>query len=221
MIYLAAALLGGIVGLDGTAFPQAMISRPIVAGAIAGWIVGQPLEGAMMGAMLETFHLAILPIGAARYPESGTAAAAAACAFAWANASNTAVSLLLALAFSLVWERLTGGSVNVQRRVNEYVVALWGGPHTTGAVERRHLLAMLLDFMRGATVTMAGAGAGVLWLRVMDPIWNLGPGFAGGVIVAAAAGTAAAAIRVFGGWTARWKVFVAGLCTGLLFLLVR
>jgi mannose/fructose/N-acetylgalactosamine-specific phosphotransferase system component IIC len=221
MIFVAAALLGGIIGLDATSFPQSMVSRPIVAGALAGWLVGQPAEGALMGAILEAFHLAILPIGASKYPESGTAAAAAAFAFAWANAANTDVSILLALAFALSWERLTGGSVNVQRRINEFVVTARGGARSAGQVERRHFLAMMLDFLRGSTVTMAGAGAGVLWLRVVDPVWQLGPGLAQGAIFAAAAGTAAAALRVFGGFTARWKLFAAGLATGMIVLLLR
>jgi hypothetical protein len=171
--------------------------------------------------MLETFHLAILPIGAARYPESGTAAAAAAFGFTWASAAHTDVALLLALAFALAWERLTGGSVSMQRRINEWVVTGRGGAHSPAAVEVRHVIAMILDFLRGSSVTLAGAGVCVLWLRTVDPIWNLSSAFAQGAIVMAAACTVAAALRMFGGWAARWKLFAAGLATGLLVLLLQ
>ncbi len=218
---LLAALLAGIIALDGTSFPQAMISRPLVAGALAGWVVGMPENGAILGAILEAFHLAILPIGAARYPESGTAAAAAIFAWAWASTTDSGAALLLALAFALGWERLTGGSVTLQRRVNEAIVSVGGGPRTPGTLQARHLLAMLADFCRGVLVTLGGALVGMLWLTALDRLWTHGPDVAQGVAVAAAAGTAAALLRVFGGWTARWKLFAAGVGTGLLVLLVR
>ena len=68
MSWLAVALWGGAVGLDATSFPQVMISRPIVAAAVTGLLLGEPLAGIGVGVILELFALVILPIGAARYP---------------------------------------------------------------------------------------------------------------------------------------------------------
>ena len=73
MSWLIAALLGGFVGLDATSFPQVMISRPVVAGVLTGVLFGRPAEGLAVGFLVEAFSLIILPIGAARYPDSGTA----------------------------------------------------------------------------------------------------------------------------------------------------
>jgi PTS system mannose-specific IIC component len=221
MNWAVAAVLGGVVGLDGISFPQAMISRPLVAGALAGWIAGMPQEGVMLGAVLEAFHLAILPIGASRYPESGTATVAATIAYVWAAPIDTGAGILLALVFALAWERLTGASVTVLRHANERILAWRGGARSARGIEARHLLAMAADLVRGAVVTLAGAGAGFLWLELLEPLWSSGPVLTRGVVVAAAAGTAAAALRVFGGWAARWKLFVAGLACGLLLLVVR
>jgi len=218
---LIAALAGGVVGLDGTSFPQAMISRPLVAGALAGWLAGIPAEGALIGAVIEAFHLAILPIGAARYPEAGTATVAATFAFAWAAPADPGAGLLLALVFALIWERVTGASVTLQRRVNEVILAARGGVRTARAVEVRHLFAMAIDFARAAITSLAGAAAGWLWLDVVAPLWTLGPSPAHGLVLAAAAGAAAAVLRVFGGWTGRWKLFLAGTASGLLVLLIR
>ena len=39
---LPLALLGGMLGLDVVSFPQAMISRPLVAATLAGALVGDP-----------------------------------------------------------------------------------------------------------------------------------------------------------------------------------
>ena len=38
-----------------------MISRPLVAGALTGWLLGDPVTGLEVGAMLELFHLAGMP----------------------------------------------------------------------------------------------------------------------------------------------------------------
>ena len=49
---LALALFGGLVGLDSVSFVQAMISRPVIAGPIAGFILGVPEGGMMAGVVL-------------------------------------------------------------------------------------------------------------------------------------------------------------------------
>ena len=36
--------------------------------ALAGAVVGRPMAGAMIGVVLEAFHLSVLPVGAARFP---------------------------------------------------------------------------------------------------------------------------------------------------------
>lgn len=215
---LLAALAGGVVGLDATSFPQAMISRPIVAGAIAGWLAGIPAEGAMLGAVLEAFHLAILPIGAARYPESGTATAASVFAMAWAGSDHGAVMVLAAM-FALGWERLGGASVILLRRVNERIAPTGARKAHASTITLRHSFAMAVDFMRGAVITVGGAGAGLLWIRLLDEHWALGPDTARGVLFASAAGCAAGALHVFGGWKARWRLFAAGAVAGTLVVL--
>jgi mannose/fructose/N-acetylgalactosamine-specific phosphotransferase system component IIC len=68
-------LLGAICGLDVVSFPQVMISRPIVAATAGGTLTGRPLEGLVLGAILELIALDTLPFGASKYPEWGSAAA--------------------------------------------------------------------------------------------------------------------------------------------------
>ena len=77
MNWLGVMVLGGIAGVDATSVAQTMISRPFIAATLTGLLVGRPEEGALLGAILELFALVILPVGAARYPEAGTAAVAA------------------------------------------------------------------------------------------------------------------------------------------------
>ncbi|MSR07597.1 MAG: hypothetical protein EXR93_11110 [Gemmatimonadetes bacterium] len=67
---------GTLVGVDLASFPQVMIARPLVAGTVAGWIVGDPAGGLAVGAVLEMFALEVMPVGATRYPDYGPAAVA-------------------------------------------------------------------------------------------------------------------------------------------------
>ena len=71
----AIALLGAVFGLDVVSFPQAMLSRPLVAATLAGAFLGSPEAGLLLGATLECFALESLPVGASRYPEWGSSSA--------------------------------------------------------------------------------------------------------------------------------------------------
>ena len=67
---------GTLVGLDLISVGQFMLARPLVAGTVAGVIVGDPVAGGMVGAVLELFALDVLPVGAVRYPDYGIGAVA-------------------------------------------------------------------------------------------------------------------------------------------------
>ncbi|HUG39133.1 MAG TPA: PTS sugar transporter subunit IIC [Longimicrobiales bacterium] len=215
MSWLATAILGGIVGLDATSFPQIMISRPVVAGVLTGGLFGRPAEGLALGFLVEVFALIILPIGAARYPESGTATVAATAAYLAATPPGLqAGSLLLALAFALGWERLAGESVVLHRRSNGRML-IGGGPLAADALERRHLVAMTLDFMRGGLVAVAGALAGYGLLRLLAPLWELPQATTLAVLGIAAAGMLGTAVPLFGAGRAARVSLVAGLLVGV------
>jgi len=62
MQIIIAALGGAFICLDRIAF-QTMISRPIVIATIVAMIMGNPLVGLMIGALLELFWLDKLPLG--------------------------------------------------------------------------------------------------------------------------------------------------------------
>jgi PTS system mannose-specific IIC component len=67
--YLMAAAVAVFSGLDRTAFLQLMISRPIVAAPLTGWLLGDPMAGLQAGAMVELLWLGRLPVGAAIPPD--------------------------------------------------------------------------------------------------------------------------------------------------------
>jgi mannose PTS system EIIC component len=224
MSWLAVGLLGGVVGLDATSFPQVMISRPLVAAGLTGAILGRPLEGLAVGLLLEVFSLGILPIGAARYPESGTGAIAGAAAYINASNGPDAFLLLLAVVFALLWERLAGASVTWLRRANERFVgeiAAAAGGSGGRLLETRHLGAMLLDFLRGAVVALAGAVLALGVLGLLGPLWALGDSPVLGVLVVAMATMLGAALSLFGNWEERWLSLTLGIACGLALVLLQ
>ncbi len=67
--YLLAGMISMLTGLDRVAFVQVMISRPLVAGPLTGWVLGDPLTGLEVGMLLELLWLGRLPVGAAIPPD--------------------------------------------------------------------------------------------------------------------------------------------------------
>jgi len=60
---LQIALAGGVIGLDRLAFGQFMISQPIVAAPLVGWLLGDLHTGMQVGVVLELFWFRDLPVG--------------------------------------------------------------------------------------------------------------------------------------------------------------
>jgi len=67
--YFLAGLVAILAGLDRVALVQIMISRPLVAGPLTGWLLGNPLTGLEVGMLLELLWLGRLPVGAAIPPD--------------------------------------------------------------------------------------------------------------------------------------------------------
>ncbi len=214
--WLMVALMGGLVGLDGTSFPQAMFSRPLVAGTLTGALLGRPAEGVLLGFLLEAFALVILPIGAARYPESGTAAVAATSAYvAFAPNGSSVGALVLTLAFALAWEQVCGASIVLLRRGNGQLLTRHG-PVSASTLERLHLTAMAADFLRGSVLAAGGGLLAYGLVRAAEPVWGLDGGVVTGALGVIAAGMVGTAAALFGGVRSRRLALVAGACAGIL-----
>ena len=116
---LVLGVLGAILGLDMVSFPQAQISRPIVAATLGGAFMGNAGVGMLCGALLELFAHETLPFGASRYPEWGSSSpVAGAAAAAGAAVGSLQMSLLFAVPFGLLIASLGGLSMVELRRLN-------------------------------------------------------------------------------------------------------
>lgn len=75
--YLLSAFVAVVAGLDRTAALQIMISRPIIAAPLTGWLLGEPMIGLQVGGLIELLWLGRLPVGAAIPPDDTQVAVAA------------------------------------------------------------------------------------------------------------------------------------------------
>jgi len=211
MELLLVAFAGGVLALDATSVGQFMVSRPLVAGALAGWILGEPGTGLLVGALLEAYLLVLVPSGGSHYPEGATATVVAVAAV---TASEATGALPLGIAAGLVWGQVGGLTINVQRRLNGRIVPEpdAGDP---GRVAAAHVLAIALDFLRGASVTLVGAWAGRWALPTFADSWPLGAGGTNGLLLMGGAVSAGILLRSLGGFRRRRILFAAGLALGL------
>ncbi len=220
---LPVAIVGALLGLDVVSFPQAMISRPIVAATLGGALAGDITSGLIAGAVLEMIALEMLPVGASRYPEWGTASvvggALAAGFYTLPGAAVVSIFASIATAWAGGW------SMYGLRRLN----GIWarrdrgqleaGAPGAAASLQLRGLSA---DLLRGFVLT---AIALLIWTPITSWVlqrWSLDRTLSHVALAAMAAAVAgSAAWRVSQGvkW-ARW-CFVGGLAIGFATLMLR
>jgi PTS system mannose-specific IIC component len=207
---------GVLVGLDLASGPQAMIARPLVAGCVAGSLLGDVATGLWLGVLFELLQHDVLPLGAARYPEYGPATIAA---VSTAHGAPGPHGFALGAVVGLFTALLGGVSINVVRRLNTRAVhratrTLEAGD--AAALVRLHLAGIGRDATRAALVT----GTGLVLAGVVHELRGHTLGARGALLVAAAATGAALAagtagtVRLVGrGPQVGW--FAAGLLGGV------
>ncbi|PYP41164.1 MAG: hypothetical protein DMD48_01035 [Gemmatimonadetes bacterium] len=215
-LLIALLVWGTLVGVDLVSLPQMMIARPLVAGTIAGAILGDIPTGLKLGVVFELLQYDILPVGAVRYPEYGPATVAA---VATAHASSGVLGLGLGAVVGLVTGLLGGVTINVLRRVNSRIVhaaALTLESGDPEALVRLHVGGLLRDALRAALVTSVG----LLLAWLARPLLGVVLSERGAVLLAVAAvatalaAGAAGTLRLVGrGPILAW--FAAGLGAGI------
>lgn len=211
----ALLLWGTIVGLDLVSVPQAMISRPLVVGTVAGWLVGDVEAGLRVGVLLELFALDVLPVGAVRYPDYGPATVAAvvlAAGTPWRMALGLAVAAGLVLAVTGGWSLLVVRRWNA-RAIQRRAAALAAGE--SSAIRRLQYGGLLRDALRGFVLTLIG----LLLASAVKQTVHLDPQTALALTLVAIGSALAAAVNgAFrsSGRSTRLKWLGAGVATGII-----
>jgi mannose/fructose/N-acetylgalactosamine-specific phosphotransferase system component IIC len=173
-----AALLGGVIGLDRTAAGQIMVSQPLVAGPVTGWLLGDFVTGAVIGSVLELIWVLDLPIGTF-VPADATVGTVAAVAIAVLGGQGKA-SLDL-IGFSIV---LTTAMVPVTMMADEFVrkrnarlaeaAVAASGEDAACRLSRAHLTGLVVFFLKSFLLCLliipAGLAAVVVFAQLPDRV---------------------------------------------------
>jgi len=221
---LPIAILGGILGLDVVSFPQAMISRPLVAATLAGALVGDAMSGLLVGATLELIALETLPFGAAKYPEWGSAATVGGALFA-GHATHPAGAMTMSIIAAIATGWIGAWTMYQLRKLNAFQAkrhckGLEAGAR--GTVIGLQLTGLSLDLLRGVLLT----GVAYTVLRPLAAmtveVWDMDAMMSRSLVVGVAASVAmGAAWKLFHAvpW-ARWT-FIGGLAIGVILLITK
>lgn len=214
---LPIALLGAFLGMDVVTFPQAMISRPIVAATVAGAFIGNAPAGLIMGAVLELLALEMLPFGASRYPEWGSASVVGGALYA-SEGGDPAGALAASLLAALMTAMLSGKSMVWLRRRNATRAARHREELDRGsnkAVTGLQLAGLTGDLVRGFLVTASAMLVFSILMPVIVGTWDTDPRYSRAAVVAIVAAVSAGAMwKIFHGVPRARFLFLTGLIVG-------
>lgn len=221
---LPIALLGGVLGMDVVTFPQAMFSRPIVAATAAGAFIGNAPAGLTMGAVLELLALEMLPFGASRYPEWGSASVVGGALYA-AHPGDPAGALAASLFAALVTALVSGKSMVWLRRMNASLASRYRERLVRGsrdAVNGLQLFGLTADLVRGFLVTLTAMVVFTPLMRAIVATWGTDATYSRAVVVAIVAAVSAGAIwKIFHNVSRARLLFLAGLAVGAAMLVTQ
>jgi PTS system mannose-specific IIC component len=168
------SLLGGVLSLD-RVWAQFMISRPIVAAPLAGFMLGDPYTGLQAGALLELFWIDKLPIGTIVPPNDFLVAFLVASAAILAGQTVGHVSREL-IAFSVLlfipcgyWAQRVD-SLIVKSNDALYDSALQDAHRADiGGIFRKHLSGLAKHFLAYIAVILVSLSVGVNVLLYIFP----------------------------------------------------
>jgi PTS system mannose-specific IIC component len=213
---------GTLVGVDLVSVPQMMIARPLVAGTVAGVLLGDVETGLRIGVVLELFQFDILPVGAVRYPEYGPATVAAVAAAHWSGGS---LALGIGAGVGLLVGLLGGASLHWLRTANARAVRAASGALEAGdirALRRVHRGGLLRDAGRACAVTAVGLVAARLLPSVgVTALPPAALGFAAAAAAGAAVASGGAGLPRLVGRGPYLKWLVAGLAGGVVVAWIR
>jgi PTS system mannose-specific IIC component len=164
LVYLVLALVAGLAAVERKGFLQAMLSRPIVLGPVAGWALGDPRGGLLVAAPLELFWLGAVNLGAALpvHEALGTAAIVGGAVLAGGALGTGTTPEVAVLAF------LVCAPLALVGRWADRLVEAWNerlalraearlAHHDARAAVRVNLQGLVLPFAIAAALAPAGA----------------------------------------------------------------
>ncbi|MBI5837244.1 MAG: PTS sugar transporter subunit IIC [Candidatus Eisenbacteria bacterium] len=215
--------LGALLGADQVAGPQWMLSQPLVAGALAGALTGEPRIGLLVGLVAQLAWNGAVPVGSRPNPDvsGGTlagvlAASAVAPGEGWLRAAVAGAAVALVVGWLGAWPAAWNRRWN--SRWTGWALAAPSDRECARRVDSAQRLGWLCTAGLSGTWVLAAGAAGT-WGAGALLAWIPARGGAGGALPALAWGLGlAAAALAFGGGARRdwiWAAGGAALAAGL------
>jgi PTS system mannose-specific IIC component len=118
------SLVGSLIVLDTTVAFQFLISQPLIACTLLGWLLGDAYLGMQIGIFLQLLWLSNMPVGATIVPEGNFAAiviTALVIKYSQLN-TNFYTVLVIAISFGVLISYLGGQLVKINRKANTYLL---------------------------------------------------------------------------------------------------
>jgi mannose PTS system EIIC component len=167
---LIAAVICGIIGLDRTALGQFMISQPVVAGPLTGWLLGDVTAGLVIGGTLELIWVLDMPIGTFVPADSTVAAVAATATAALGNSVPGGLPVIgFCLLMTVAMVPVTMFADHLMRKRNAQIPELAlssGGSPTEAGVTAWHLAGLMAFFLKSFFMCLAMVPAGLVLVGV-------------------------------------------------------
>lgn len=118
-------MIGALISLDTVAVFQILISQPIVACTLIGWLSNDPMTGIYIGLMMQLIWISTLPVGAVTFPDGNLGAIVASII-----ATNTvdiipeykSLVILFSIIFGLLMSFIGAHALNTVRTGNVYIL---------------------------------------------------------------------------------------------------
>ncbi len=193
--YFIGSCIAVLAGLDRMAAMQTMFSRPIVVAPLTGFVLGNPMVGLQIGALLELLWLGRLPVGAS-IPPDDTQIAVGATALCLSvtpapTLSYQLLCLLVVLPLGKIGEFFERGARHLNLRLSTRAEALCDQGEG-GRAERQHLIGLFHfalaslctfsfvywggSFLLGilAPWLLSGVSGAASWLYLLFPLVGAG-----------------------------------------------
>ncbi len=172
---LKAAGLGAVVAVDGQSALHAIASQPLAVGTLAGWMIGEPGLGLVLGAYVQLVSSYATPGGRDAGPDvaSGTIVGVVVAASFAPAVSTGRGHLALALLVALGVAALGSWSEKARREANRRLcdgAARGLREGGSGALGRAQAAGLGISALRGAATVAIGSAAG---LALGRPLINL------------------------------------------------
>lgn len=179
------SLIGGLINLDDVPLTQMMISQPIVAAPLIGWMFGDLQAGLVIGAFFELLMVYLLPIGCS-VPLDGSLAAIIATgiyllvgsSFGGQPEALISLAILSALPFSALAQKLSVLVREVNNRISDRAQAAVLDK-TPGKIDLLHFSGIGLFFLRSFSLCLISLLIAVPIIRSVIPF--LSPGLVHGL----------------------------------------